>query len=74
MINDRNNELIKLANFRMPYGKYKETLLVYIPESYIIWMINNGNLNDSLKKKLCLMKEIKDNGLEYLLKPLIKNE
>jgi uncharacterized protein (DUF3820 family) len=65
------HELIKLANFKMPFGKYKDQYLVYIPEEYIIWLINNGNLNDNLKSKLLLMKEIKDNGLEYLILPLI---
>ena len=65
------HELIKLANFKMPFGKYKDHYLLYVPESYIIWLINNGNLNNNLKSKLLFMKEIKDNGLEYLLKPLI---
>jgi uncharacterized protein (DUF3820 family) len=65
------HELIKLANFKMPFGKYKEQYLVYIPEEYIIWLINNGNLNDNLKSKLLFIKEIKDNGLEYLILPLI---
>lgn len=65
------HELIKLANFKMPFGKYKDQYLVYIPEAYIIWLINNGNLNDNLKSKLLFIKEIKDNGLEYLIFPLI---
>ncbi len=65
------HELIKLANFKMPFGKYKDQYLVYIPEAYIIWLINNGNLNDNLKSKLLFIKEIKDNGLEYLILPLI---
>lgn len=65
------HELIKLANFKMPFGKYKDQYLVYIPETYIIWLINNGNLNDNLKSKLLFIKEIKDNGLEYLILPLI---
>ena len=65
------HELIKLANFKMPFGKYKDQYLVHIPETYIIWLINNGNLNDNLKSKLLFIKEIKDNGLEYLILPLI---
>jgi uncharacterized protein (DUF3820 family) len=57
----------------MPFGKYKDQLILFIPESYIIWILNNGTLNESLKTKLLLMKEIKDNGLEHLLKPLVNN-
>jgi uncharacterized protein (DUF3820 family) len=58
----------------MPFGKYKDQLILFIPESYIIWLLNNGTLNDSLKNKLRLIKEIKDNGLEHLLKPLVNND
>ena len=65
------HELITLANFKMPFGKYKDQFLLFIPESYIIWMLNNMNLNDSMRSKLLFIKEIKDNGLEHLLKPLI---
>jgi uncharacterized protein (DUF3820 family) len=36
----------------MPFGKYKDQLILFIPESYIIWLLNNGTLNDSLKNKL----------------------
>ncbi len=67
------HELVTLANFKMPFGKYKDQLILFIPESYIIWLLNNGTLNESLKTKLLLMKEIKDNGLEHLLKPLVNN-
>ncbi len=66
------HELIKLANFKMPYGKYKDQFLLFIPEHYIIWMLNNASLNNSLKEKLLFIKEIKDNGLEHLILPLIK--
>jgi uncharacterized protein (DUF3820 family) len=68
----KEHQLIDLANFKMPFGKYQGQLLLYIPESYIIWMLNNKDMNASLKNKFMLMKEIKDNGLEDLLKPLIK--
>ena len=67
------HELVTLANFKMPFGKYKDKLVLFIPESYIIWLLNNGTINDSLKSKLRLIKEIKDNGLEHLLKPLINH-
>lgn len=67
------HELVTLANFKMPFGKYKNKLVLFIPESYIIWLLNNGTINDSLKSKLRLIKEIKDNGLEHLLKPLINH-
>jgi len=66
------HQLIIIANFKMPYGKYKDEYIVNIPESYIIWMLNNATLNNNIKEKLRFIKEIKDNGLEHLLRPLIK--
>jgi uncharacterized protein (DUF3820 family) len=68
----QEHQLIKLANFKMPFGKYKDQYLLFIPEQYIIWLINSGTLNTNLKDKLLFIKEIKDNGLEHLLLPLIK--
>jgi len=68
----QEHELIKLANFKMPYGKYKDQYLLFIPEQYIIWMLNNATLSSNLREKLLFIKEIKDNGLEHLLLPLIK--
>jgi uncharacterized protein (DUF3820 family) len=70
----KDHQLVELANFKMPFGKYENQLLVFIPESYIIWMLNQGKLSGSLKDKFLLMKEIKDNGLEQLLHPLIKKK
>lgn len=29
--------LIELANYRMPFGKYKDQLLLNIPEYYFVW-------------------------------------
>lgn len=65
--------LLKLANMRMPFGKYKDTYLVNVPEEYLIWFQRKGfpagNLGDMLRDML----EIKTNGLEHLIRPLIKS-
>ncbi len=34
--------LIELANYRMPFGKYKGALLVKIPEAYFTWFKQKG--------------------------------
>ena len=31
------NDLVKIANMKMPYGKYKGTTLIDLPERYIVW-------------------------------------
>jgi len=62
--------LIKLANYRMPFGKYANKLLVEIPDVYYIWFEKKGFPKGELGKLMAMMLEIKINGLEYLLKPL----
>jgi uncharacterized protein (DUF3820 family) len=69
-----NEELIKILNYKMPYGKYKGTKLFYIPEHYLIWMKNNGQFKSTLGDYLSVILEIKVNGLEEIMNPLIKRE
>ena len=64
--------LVKLANYRMPFGKYRGRLLVNLPEPYVVWFKQKGFPEGELGKMLALLYEIKLNGLEYLFKPLRK--
>jgi len=65
--------LIKLANYRMPFGKFANRFLVEIPEEYYIWFSRKGFPEGELGKLMSMMLEIKSNGLEHLLIPLRKN-
>jgi uncharacterized protein (DUF3820 family) len=62
--------LLKLANYRMPYGKYANRLLIDLPEPYVIWFANKGFPDGELGRLLRIVHEIKINGLEYLFEPL----
>lgn len=64
--------LTKIAKTRMPFGKYKGRLLINLPEPYIVWFAQKGFPPGELGMMLNTIYEIKLNGLEYLLKPLIK--
>ncbi len=64
--------LIKLANTKMPFGKYSGTYLVKLPEPYVVWFHQKGLPSGELGKMLADIYEIKVNGLEKLLLPLIK--
>lgn len=66
------NMLVELANTLMPYGKYKGWLLCNLPEPYLVWYHGKGFPAGKLGMQLGTLYEIKLNGLEYLLKPLIK--
>lgn len=63
-------QLLKLAQYRMPFGKYANRLLIDLPEPYVIWFANKGWPNGELGKMLAIVHEIKINGLEYLFDPL----
>jgi len=62
--------LLKLARTRMPYGKYRDRLLIDLPEPYLTWYSQKGFPKGELGKMLQSVYEIKANGLEYLFKPL----
>ena len=62
--------LLKLADYRMPFGKYSNRLLIDLPEPYVIWFANKGFPNGELGEMLKIVHEIKINGLEYLFEPL----
>ncbi len=60
--------LQKLAGAVMPFGKYKGTRLVDLPEPYVVWFSQKGFPKGELGTMLQLVYEIKVNGLEYLFK------
>ncbi|MBK6275296.1 MAG: DUF3820 family protein [Saprospirales bacterium] len=63
--------LEELVTFKMPFGKYKDTIICDIPSFYLEWFIHRGKLPDGkLGMLLSTMYEIKTNGLDDLLKPL----
>ncbi|GAA4134570.1 DUF3820 family protein [Sphingobacterium lactis] len=66
------NILVELANSKMPFGKYQGYLLCRLPEPYLVWFKKNGFPAGRLGMLLETLYEIKLNGLEYLLTPLIK--
>ena len=62
--------LLELVRARMPFGKYKNVLLVDLPETYIMWFARQGFPKGKLGGMLSSLYEIRLNGLEHLLKPL----
>jgi uncharacterized protein (DUF3820 family) len=64
------NILLKLVEMKMPFGKYKGTIICDLPVSYLEWFSSKGFPEGQLGMLLRTIYEIKVNGLEYLLKPL----
>ncbi|HGX92612.1 MAG TPA: hypothetical protein ENK35_04775 [Candidatus Tenderia sp.] len=65
-------QLLKLASYRMPFGKYANRLLIDLPEPYVVWFAKQGFPKGELGTMLRIVYEIKLNGLEYLFEPLRK--
>jgi len=62
--------LLQLVSMKMPFGKYKDTLLCNLPVSYLEWFERKGFPEGKLGMLLQTMFVIKSNGLEHLLTPL----
>lgn len=67
-------DILKIAGYRMPYGKYAGRLLIELPEPYVVWLYNRGLPSGELGRMLGLLYEIKTNGLEPLFEPIIKSQ
>ncbi|WP_419698670.1 DUF3820 family protein [Mucilaginibacter sp. NFX135] len=59
--------LIDIVQTKMPYGKYKGTIIADIPISYLEWMAGKGFAKDKMGMLLSTTFEIKTNGLNDIL-------
>ncbi len=64
--------LIDLSKMRMPFGKYKGTFLIDLPEHYVVWYHNKGFPKGKLGQQLELVYELKLNGLEDIIREIRK--
>lgn len=67
---NKEHELVKLANTKMPFGKYKGRYIIDLPEHYVVWYHNKGFPKGKLGDMLRLVYEIQLNGLEDLVRKL----
>jgi uncharacterized protein (DUF3820 family) len=56
---------LKMA--RMPFGKYKNQLLLTLPEAYLLWFQRQGFPKNKLGTQLAFVLELKINGLEKII-------
>ena len=65
-MNFEEEQFLKLASFKMPFGRFKGVRLIDIPEEYYIWYRQKGLPEGELGRMMAAAYEIKVNGLEYL--------
>ena len=72
-MDSEQQRLVEAINQVMPFGKYAGRKLIELPEPYLVWFFGKGFPEGKLGEQLALMYEIKLNGLEQMLKPLIND-
>ena len=65
--------LIDIVQTKMPFGKYKGTLICDLPVYYLEWLKNKGFPAGKMGMMLSTTYEIKINGLTKILM-LVKNQ
>lgn len=63
-------DLHKLVQQTMPFGKHEGMLLADLPSNYLAWFAREGFPKGEIGRLLALMHEIDINGLKDLLRPL----
>jgi len=67
-----SDEVLSAASLRMPFGKFEGTRLIDLPEPYVVWFKQQGYPKGRLGQQMALIYEIKANGLEKLIRPLLE--
>jgi hypothetical protein len=64
------DQLLKVANMKMPFGKYAGRLLIDLPEEYLLWFAQKGFPKGELGELMSLALVVRSEGLESLVRPL----
>ena len=64
-------QLLRLAQAKMPFGKYSGWPLIRLPEPYLLWFAREGFPKGVLGEQMAMALEIKTHGLESLVDRLV---
>lgn len=67
-------DLVNIARTRIPFGKYQGSLLIDLPEEYLLWFARKEAFpKGELGRLLQITMAIKVEGLQKLVEPLKEN-
>jgi uncharacterized protein len=66
-----HTKLLEVLAMKMPFGKYEGYSLMDLPCSYVEWFARKGFPPGKLGQMLQTVYEIKANGLEEVVRPLM---
>ncbi len=70
MLGFDQDDLLRLAQWQMPFGKYSGRFIIDLPEAYLLWFNKQGFPQGPLGDLMKLCLELKVEGLDSLIKPL----
>ena len=63
-------DLIDLASWSMPFGRYQGKVLIDLPEEYLLWFVDRGFPEGRLGYLMKVCLEIKVDGSEAIVKAI----
>lgn len=65
-------DLIKLATWAMPFGRFKGQILIDLPEDYLFWFRENGFPDGKLGFLMKLALELKVHGADGVIRAMAR--
>ncbi|MEM7044237.1 MAG: DUF3820 family protein [Pseudomonadota bacterium] len=67
-----HDDLLKLATWKMPFGRFNGRILIELPEEYLFWFVDNGFPDGKLGFLMKLALELKANGADGVVRDMAK--
>lgn len=64
------DDLLKLATWQMPFGRFNGRVLIELPEEYLFWFVDNGFPDGKLGFLMKLALELKANGADGVVREM----
>ncbi len=66
------DDLLKLATWVMPFGRYHGRIVIDLPEEYLFWFVDKGFPDGKLGFLMKLALELKANGADGVIRDMAR--